>query len=314
MRTDHFPAVAAVLLLGVVGCSPAPPGSEGDRGARRPAVDTVPRVLDATDLPLPLDPYQFRAAETSRLARAQNVLTDTCMRRFGLRHRAPARTGSDPLRSRTERRYGLTDSVQAAESGYHLPGATTARPEGPHLTEAHLLVLLGPRPSRSGEGTASAGPGGTSGTRTYRGSPLPEGGCVGEAQRTLAGDGELGDAEPIRRINTDSVVRAKDDPRVRSVLAQWSACMEKHGHRYRDPWQAMNDKAFGGPTASPREIAVAKADVICKRRTNVVGTWYAVDAAFQRQALAAGGDRLERIKEHKREQLAAADKALAGTG
>jgi hypothetical protein len=120
----------------------------------------------------------------------------------------------------------------------------------------------------------------------HRGKPVPEGGCMGEARRALVRDGAVGEAEPVRRIDTASVLRAMEDPRVRSAFDQWSACMEKRGHAYDDPWQAINDKAFRGPGVTPREIATAVADVACKRETNLVGVWYAVDAAYLSRQLA----------------------------
>ncbi|MEU0194981.1 hypothetical protein ABZ250_34965, partial [Streptomyces afghaniensis] len=149
----------------------------------------------------------------------------------------------------------------------------------------------------------------------HRGKPVPEEGCMGEARRALVRDGAVGEAEPVRRIDTASVLRAMEDPRVRSAFDRWSACMEKRGHAYDDPWQAINDKAFRRPGVSPREIATAVADVACKRETNLVGVWYAVDAAYQRRMLAAAGEQLlEALKERKRGQLAAAEHVLATRG
>ncbi|WP_369197819.1 hypothetical protein [Streptomyces djakartensis] len=89
--------------------------------------------------------------------------------------------------------------------------------------------------------------------------------------------------------------------------------MKQRGYAYDEPWQAINDKAFRGPEAGPREIATAVADVACKKVTNVVGVWYTVDAAYQRQMLASiGKQRLEMIGKRKRGQLAAAERVLVG--
>ncbi|MGW7262233.1 hypothetical protein [Streptomyces sp. NPDC054842] len=294
-------AAAAVLMACAVGCSAS--AADGDGAARRPVVETTPTVLDPAELRLPLERYQFSDAEWARLNRAQHLLAAACMKRYGIDYRPSDGKRAPVIRSRTERRYGLADARLARTSGYHVPAAMRAAPPTPpRLSEAQLTVLAGPAP-----GSAQAR---SREPLTYRGAPVPDGGCMGEAQRSLGGKGQFGEAETVRRINSDSVLKAAKDARVKRAFRSWAACMSEKGHHYRDPWQAINDKEFSGSRVSEREKAVAKADVECKRRTNVVGVWYAVDAAYQKQILKAGGDRVERLAAHKRDQLAEADRAI----
>ncbi|MFF3306172.1 hypothetical protein [Streptomyces sp. NPDC002952] len=290
-------AAVAVVMVCAVGCSTA---ANGDGGPGRPAVETTPTVLDPARLQLPLERYQFDDKEWVRLNRAQNLLAVACMKRYGIEYRPPAERRAAVVRSRTERRYGLADARLARASGYHLPDATrTAPPSPPRLSATQLTVLAGPAP-----GSAQAR---DRERLTYRGAAVPDGGCMGEARRTLAGKGQLGDPDVVRRIDSDSVLKASKDPRVRRAFRSWAACMRDKGHDYRDPWQAINDKAFSGTRVSDREKTVARDDVSCKRRTNVVGVWYAVDAAYQKQILKAGGDRVARLAARKHDQLVAAD-------
>jgi hypothetical protein len=289
-----------LLLLGAVGCF----SGRVDAAPARPEVTATPRVLDPAGLRLPLEEYQFSDAQWARVTSAQQILATACMRRFGLRYDPVENAGRSPVRSRTDRRYGLADPGQARAHGYQLPADSTGPVSRPALSDDQVTVLEG----RS----VGHGPERSPAPVRHRGKPVPEGGCMGEARRALVRDGAVGEAEAVRRIDTASVLRAMEDPRVRSAFDRWSACMEKRGHAYDDPWQAINDKAFRGPGVTPREIATAVADVACKRETNLVGVWYAVDAAYQRRMLAAAGARrLEALKERKRGQLAAAGHVLA---
>jgi hypothetical protein len=169
------------------------------------------------------------------------------------------------------------------------------RPSPAALSSDELLVLTG---STSATAEAPAPPG-----QTYRGRPIPERGCVGEAERALGAGAALGTATVVRDVDFQSVELARNDPRVVAAFSQWSACMRQKGHDYRDPWGPPNDRRFTGPRATPQEIEVATADVACKQRTGVVRTWFAADAAHQRSLIERQRDALERAREVKQAQL-----------
>lgn len=85
--------------------------------------------------------------------------------------------------------------------------------------------------------------------------------------------------------------------------------MKAKGHHYAAPWDAGNDPRFRGPRSTPTEVAVAVADVTCKEKTNVVGVWYAVDAAYQKAFIAANKAALERARKDKATHLRLAHRA-----
>ncbi|GAB2625053.1 hypothetical protein GCM10027168_66040 [Streptomyces capparidis] len=295
LRGGRGPAAAVAVLIVAATAACGSPGSPAAR-ADRPDVTATPQVTDAARLTLPVRRHQFTAAELNRVLAARDVLAGRCVQRFGLDFRPRTEPAARPPFTPTERRYGLADAELAASRGYHLPpdapADTGQRPQRPTADEQ--LVLFGPGPSDS--------------TASFRGTPLPENGCMGEAERKLAGDRPLGDAAEIRNVNVGSLKDAQGDPRVKDVFAKWSRCMAERGHTYAHPFEPARE--FTGPRPTEREIATAEDDVACKRRTNLVGVWYAVDAARQREILAAGGDELEAAERHKAAQLTAAREAL----
>ena len=86
--------------------------------------------------------------------------------------------------------------------------------------------------------------------------------------------------------------------------------MKATGFHYAMPWDAGNDPRFTGQHSSPTEIAVATADVACKRKTNVVGVWYAVDAALQKALIERHRAALDRARRDKDAHLRVAAKTL----
>ena len=73
--------------------------------------------------------------------------------------------------------------------------------------------------------------------------------------------------------------------------------MAASGYGYADVWAANNDIRWESETPSQVEIDTATTDVTCRQRTELVGTWLAVETAYQRQAVterAAQFDALDR--------------------
>jgi hypothetical protein len=111
---------------------------------------------------------------------------------------------------------------------------------------------------------------------------VPDGGCIGEADRRLAGLAPAG-ADPRlgNRLQLESFQVSKRDGRVRDAFRAWSACMRRAGYEYATPLTVAGDPQFAGNRPSQREIAVARADVSCKASTNVIGIWFTVESAYQ---------------------------------
>jgi hypothetical protein len=261
------PAACAVFALTACSASQAAAPENGE-----PAVGTVPVLLDSVNLRLPVQDYLRTDDDAARLGQARLTLARQCLQRFGLDYPAeqPSSAGYGP-RSLTERRYGITDAALARTNGYGL-GA-----RDPSLQPQPAKPDLGP----DGE-TALTG----QGPSAVRGVPVPDGGCLGEADRRLtAGEPAGADLDLGQKLQFQSFDATKRDSRVRAVNQAWSACMARQNYHYTDPLAAMADPAFlrGAPT--PEQITVAETDIRCKAETNVIGVWFTVESAYQRRAI-----------------------------
>ncbi|MFF7137411.1 hypothetical protein ACFZBZ_34375 [Streptomyces sp. NPDC008196] len=300
---------ALVVLSAVVaGCAEGQAVEPRPKTSGLPPVAGVPTRLDVGSLVLPIEPYLFTDRQVGRLFRARAVLTASCMERFDLRWPVPAESAPDTGTlnpANTAHRYGLTDPRLAVRYGYHpapgtMPSRTKEKSPEPNPGPKELLVLTGLHE----DGTRAA--------QDERGRPVPVGGCQGEATKALSGDPEkIGNRELVGRINIGSYRDSQKDPRVVRVFRAWSHCMRQYGYAYADPTQAPGKGAeFTGLTATRAEIAVAGKDVECKRRTNVIGIWSSVDAAYQRRAMSEKTRELAAIKRDIRTQVTNADRVL----
>jgi hypothetical protein len=199
-------------------------------------------------------------------------------------------------RTLTRLRYGITDAAAAARRGYTPAGAVRGQPgrrPAESLTARETLVLNGTDDPAVRPGSANA----DSGTRV-NGRAVPVGGCHGAALRALHADNPQagGDAPIADRINMETFATSRRDGRVTKAYARWSACTKAHGHRYACPEETASDPAWRTRTAAARERAVATADARCKAQVSPVGTWYAVEVAYQRQAVDQNADELARVR------------------
>jgi hypothetical protein len=261
--------LALAVLLALAGCSARAAGT----ASTEPAIGTVPRLLDSAGLRLPVQDYLPTNEQNDRLGRANLVLIQRCMARFGFTYdvkMAPA--GDYGPTSLTDRRYGITDARLASTAGYGLGTRDPARQAPPAKPD------IGP----DGETVLSG-----QGKSVVDGQSVPQGGCIADALRAL--DESVPAAADLQKGNTlqlRSFQESKVDSRVEAVAASWSACMQQAGYRYADPLAAAGDPAFTAPP-SATQIAVALADIACKAKTNLVGVWFTVDSAYERRAIDA---------------------------
>ncbi|MFE1289419.1 hypothetical protein [Streptomyces sp. NPDC058751] len=308
-------ATAAVLMAGGCSSSSPSPSSSGpsrpqDAAVVMPEVSSVPRLITAADRELPIAPYLLSDKQSDELTAAQAELTEQCMARFGFRYTSPAPAAVFRPRTPTQFRYGVTDPEAAAVDGFAPPGSRTAPTavEPAALSAETTLVLTGTNDPHVKPGSTAAG------GQVHKGRKIPVGGCVGEARTRLLSEGPEagGDAQLPNDINIDSFESSRKHPLVRAVFAKWSQCMEARGLSYPDPLAAGGDSAWRTGTASAKEKAAARADADCKTRNNVVGVWYAVDSALQRQAIARNSAALAEIKKSIRARVKLATAVLAG--
>ncbi|MFJ6082835.1 hypothetical protein ACIQI8_15660 [Streptomyces sp. NPDC092369] len=317
-RATGHPKAAVVLVTAAVlmtgGCSSSSPPSSRPSGPKNaavvmPEVSSVPRLITAADRALPVAPYLLSDQQSDELTAAQATLTEQCMARFGFPYKSPAPAPAFRPRTPTEFRYGVTDPARAAVDGFAPPGSRTVPTpaEPPSLSARTTLVLTGTNDPHVKPGSKAAG------GQVYHGRKIPVGGCVGEARARLRSDGPEagGDAELSNDINIDSFETSRKHPLVKAVFAKWSRCMRARGFSYPDPLAATGDSAWRTSTASTKEKAAARADAECKKQNNVVGVWYTVDAALQRQAIEKNSAALAKIRKAIRTRLDLAAAVLA---
>jgi hypothetical protein len=104
---------------------------------------------------------------------------------------------------------------------------------------------------------------------------------------------------------------SNSDSRVVAAFARWAKCVAQSGYDYSTPMEANDDPKWSGDKTSAEEIAVAVADVNCKKTTNLVGIRMAVDAAYPRKAISQRGAGLSAIQAALVRQAATASAILA---
>ncbi|MFJ8042217.1 hypothetical protein ACIRBX_17110 [Kitasatospora sp. NPDC096147] len=317
MRSTVSPAVltvAAALLL--AGCSG---GSTAHRLGPAPAVDIglVPTPTDAGSLRLPLQEYLPGEGELEQLNRAQRVLTDQCMTRYGFRYRLPE-VPPAPAVGNT-RRYGLADPVAAAASGYGTYGTDGGtRAPRPEMDPTEQLVLGGEDGTRPGELPGSQAEVEKSGKDAGRvnGLPVPPGGCTREAYLKLwVPTADAPDPLEVQELDAQAYDRSRREVRVNLATEKWQECMARKGYQAKNPVSPMPELGLRPETfTGPEGIGAATADVACKRETNLVGIWFAVESAYQRELIEEHGELLRSSRRQLDDSLRLAAGLVAASG
>jgi hypothetical protein len=233
-------------------------------------------------------------------------LVRDCVARFGGRYTVSEDAmiaGLPTPRNENERRYGLFDLDSAQTRGYNLPPSVV--PSSPPVrwipSPTELFLVQG----ATGEFADRALP------KDVHATTLPPDGCLGEANRALAGGvPKPSDEQLANRLSLDSFHRSELDSRVRTVVNRWSACMKQHGYTYITIWQP-NDSAWPEPPGSA-EKATAAADVLCKQETRLVSTWFAVETAHQRVMVEQRAEELSAVESYVRAEASNAARIVNG--
>jgi len=282
--------VLAVLLL-LTGCQHASrPAASGptpplpDVG-KLSSVATA-RITSTRGLLLPIEKYDAMPAERNVVADAIAVAVRKCMAGFGLGW-SPAPVRYSATAPQLARAYGIADPRTAATLGYHAEAAGPAPkpPADQQLTPDQLTVYGGAR-DRSGKPTAA----------TFHGKKVPAGGCAEQGLAAIVGDPTLDPDSVADQILISMGARARKDARVVAAIASWSRCMAGAGYRFSDPLEAAARATAPGPKPTAAEIRTAVADIGCKNRVNLLGTWYAVDAGYERLAIQQDAKQLAAVR------------------
>ena len=291
--------VAGIMVIVGVSMLTAAAAAPAAAAPAEPRVDSIAIISDWRGISLPLDAYVQDSGERQTVLRAEYVLTKSCVEQFGFQFAAPAWDKSPADVPNGEgsahyRLYGLLDVDHAKQMGYHSYGQDVAS------EAAYADVKL---PNDYYNVVAAKFGGGT-----FNGKVIPDGGCLGAAQREVEGATDVSLPE---QLAFDSWTASKSDSRVVAAFATWSECMAKSDYDYSTPMEANNDPKWSGDKASAEEIAVAVADVNCKKTTNLVGIRMAVDAAYLRIAISQHGAELNAINAAFVRQAATASAILA---
>lgn len=281
--------VAVLSLLG--GCAS---GATSADDTSEPVIPAVLPEVDPSTLVLPLDPYVYSSRNLQATTKAESLLLGRCLARFGL----PGPTAQPAVVTSPSngRRYGIYDAEQAAVRGYHGPARAAADPQ----QESSISPVVQAVTEETGQSS-------------YGGQQVPDGGCIGEARRTIErGAPAVADPQLGTELSHDSWLRSQQDSRVRAAVGRWSACMKRAGFEYADPLKANDDPLFVSPEPSTKEIAVAVVDVGCKRESDVVKTWATVEAPYQKRALNRNAEALEIIRRNYDARERNAARLLAG--
>ncbi len=300
-------SLAAVGLLSA-GCA----AGGASQASVEPDLGTVSTVTSSSAVRLPLSRGGVSRDDMRALGAAAMRLTAQCATRFGVKYTGPLET-EVPMDWGDGRRFGIVSLDDARRYGYMAPDQAQAagKPRandkyGPNAwnpNAAELAVVSGQHTDGSPI-PASQLP------KDSSGAPLPAGGCSEWADRDLAG------GKPLELGFTDSWAgdankQAESDSRVKAAWSDWSACMTQAGFKYDTPWKASD--GFGERTTpSQREITTAVADVTCRQRTNLVGRWMAVEAAYQERQIAAHEGEYHEYRQMIDTALSRAKAVLAG--
>ncbi|MGY0466455.1 hypothetical protein ACW14Y_40245 [Kitasatospora sp. cg17-2] len=296
--------LAPVLIaLAVTGCSSGqaapPPAADPPAAAPPPAVvaTPTPEPSQVAELQLPIAEYMLTPQQSAELKWLNTKKVAVCMKQYGFDlpiAPAPVVSASDSL---LFRRYGLTDPASVSTWGYHLPKRDTATPRAT-LSPAENALLLGR--DATGKPLTSS-----------NGQAVPTGGCQGKVNTDLrslqpGGQGPGGGASQLAgQTKADSFSRSMADPRVKEVFGRWSECMRAAGFTAPNPVEAGADlPSVKAPEPDAAEIRMAQTDVECKTRTNLVGLWFAVEADYQKAAIAQQPEAFAALKIERDAQAA----------
>lgn len=300
MRYARLVIAAGVGTLLLTGCTEGAPGDAGADGGGSVARE----VVTEADIVLPVSAYFFTPEQQVLMDTARSTLAADCMKRFGFDWPV---TKAEPVKA-LSRRYGVVGEKVAAEHGYHMipsagdaehaPGAVSGGRKLP--PEAYMVY---------GAKGAKADAGGS-----YQGKAIPQGGCLGEAGRTLGLDkiqdpakGKIG----LLSIDFSSFEKAREAPEFKKAQDEWAACMKTAGYQHTGFLQPTEKYASQGNSASPEEKVVAKADVKCKQETKLATVLLRLETKIQNDYIEQNATGFAEIKKDQDAVIRSVNETLA---
>lgn len=281
-------AVGMLLLGMVAGCSSTQvSGASSGLGVKptaQPSVTATATGTDMNDVSLPIETYLFTLDQLNQLNQAEFVLVRKCMASFDITYTITpsAQNETDFGTYGMRRRYGVPYSEQdAAIDGFGISPTDITPTESLYkgLNTAEASVLSGLQLSDGSSGQYAPNEPATS----YQGKAIPSSGCMGQAQREIAGSqgSSFGQTPVASQIKADSFQYSQSDTRVLAAFKAWSQCMAQSGFDYATPIAAATDSRWGTGAPSALEVTTAETSYSCAAKTNVVGIWASVEGAYE---------------------------------
>lgn len=289
-------AGAVVFCAGVLSaCSASTAQDEGPE----PSIQVQP-VTSSSQVQLPVARYTRSDAQEKALMTAVNIAQRACGRTYGIDSGIQIVEQQALIRNDSERRYGIVNSDEVQRYGYQpVPqgGGADEKASGWAPSERERAVM---------NGVDAAGA--TVDTDTETGKKIPPGGCAAEGFRKLLGKNSgMAFTAVVDDILAESWELTKADSRSLAVAKKWAACMAERGYPgFKSRWDAGNSVASASQS---EQIAMATADLACAQKTDYIGTWYAVDVAYQNRLIDEKQGELEAVLAEQR----AVDKRVQDT-
>jgi hypothetical protein len=245
-------------------------------------IGAIPVVTSPDQLERPIYAYLAKPSDVKTIQDAANVVTAQCMQSFGLPSMPTELDGFDDtavrdLRSHTNL-YGFFDPAVVSNKGYDMFRAPAA--------QTQHIPASGEKLSADGLGVQYGKDASGKPVQSFEGKTVPPGGC--KAKGVEASGGTLPGLAP-EDLPEGGPTIPYGDPRIIAVDAAWSNCMTSKGYHFANPFDAAlaitadPPKSAAQITHTPAEIAQARADIDCKLSTNLMGTEFAVQVAYDKR-------------------------------
>jgi hypothetical protein len=300
-----LPGVSLTLLVAScsISASSEPPESDADRTPGAVSGSNRGPGLEGQVIRLPIDKYSLSGSALEAVEGAVEKVTAECMKRLG--HTYLPTDAADDAPAEENRRYGIQDPSRAAAYGYRPYSVVNPpRPDPKALpySKAELTSL---------SGKVEKGQEIPAGTKAANGEEIPQGGCRGEADRTVRAPFDYSEGvEVARTIYFEGFEKSIADPTVKKIFQEWSACMADKGYSYDSPLAAMGSPEFSRGDVTARERAVAQADISCKKRVDLVSRWNTVESATEKRMIRENSETLNELLKRQNAKVTAAHKIL----
>lgn len=293
--------------MAATGCTATPPSTTSPSSAAKPNSFSgeLPPLAD------PLQDYGQSPTVIVAMTRAEDILANACMKKFGFSGFQPHdyEAMAESFTVDDSRLYGITDPRVAALYGYMPPPSRVNARPSEETSTSYRFVFQGLKPGQKPTDVSTIeSPGNVAGLA------VPPAGCLGQARLKVTGS--VSEQPPDQAVlghalDDKAWSDAWIDPTTQAAKAVWAACMAKAGYKMLDPLDDIPPQK--GANASPAEIQQALADIACKKSTGFVAKANAENVRVANQYLEQNQLALEASKAFNEETLKKANDVIAAS-